>query len=493
VRFYFKICLIPEKMKTSFLVLFSFLLLLTVGDLSAQKTIENHWGKKGFDGAFCIAASNDGGYIISGLTKSQGDPVGDIIVIKTGAHGDTLWTMKYGGPKLEGGNSAMQTSDGGYMISGHTEDFGAKDCDAFLMKLDKNGNHEWFKVYGGDSDDISECVVELPGEGYVFSGITASYGNGPTSGNCHMYFVKTDTKGNTIWERHYGGAGVEYSYSIAKTAGGGFLATGFSTSWGKGEDDGWLLKLNETGDTIWTRLYKSGGGIRFFQILPTLDGGFMMSGYTYPEKGDKSHGLIVKLDKDGKELWQKTYGGSTEDVALNGVAQLPNGSFIFTGISRKTDPKGNVYILNTDADGNKISDEVYGGSNSYANAIAVQGNNSYMTVGSTAKWGDATGDLYYMEMDNTQAGITSIALNEKSLFIYPDPIKDAGIIVLPADAANQSTNLVVMNISGQVVLSKQNGPASEIVLKREGLPSGLYFFRIAVADGKVCYGKFVAE
>jgi hypothetical protein len=135
--------------------------LLISNHLFAQTETEHYWGKPGYDIAYSAAATNDGGYILTGLTQSNGDSNGDIVVIKVNANGDTLWTMVYGGPKIEGGNYVMQTFDGGYMVSGHTEDFGADDCDAFLMKLDRLGHHEWFHVYGGAQDDISEGVVEL--------------------------------------------------------------------------------------------------------------------------------------------------------------------------------------------------------------------------------------------------------------------------------------------------------------------------------------------
>src|SRR6476646_6944933 len=80
----------------------------------AQAEIAKTWGQKGYDGAFSAAATTDGGYIISGLTQSGDEKTGDIIIIKITAHGDTMWTLKVGGPELEGGNYVMQTSDGGY-------------------------------------------------------------------------------------------------------------------------------------------------------------------------------------------------------------------------------------------------------------------------------------------------------------------------------------------------------------------------------------------
>src|SRR4051794_19782614 len=100
------------------LLLSAFCYLMFSSTLFAQKQIEGHWGKRGYDVAYSSAATDDGGYIITGLTQSGADTIGDIIVIKISAKGDTMWTLVHGGPKLEGGNSVIQTADGGYMVSG---------------------------------------------------------------------------------------------------------------------------------------------------------------------------------------------------------------------------------------------------------------------------------------------------------------------------------------------------------------------------------------
>jgi type IX secretion system substrate protein len=462
------------------------------GSLFAQKTIEGHWGKKYLDVAYAAAAADDGGYIITGLTLSAGDTNGDIVVIKTSDIGDTQWSFTYGGPHIEGGNSVIQTADGGFMVAGHTEDFGAQDCDAFMMKLDRNGNRQWFKVFGSYADEISEGIIEVPGGGYVFAGITASWGNVQgDSESRHVYFVRTDASGDTLWTRYYAGNKAEYGYSIANMANGGFLANGWSLSFGNGEYDGWLFRLKDNGDTLWTRLYKNGGGTMFYKIIPTLDNGFVMCGYTTQTGTCKPQGFLVKLDADGNDRWKRTYGDTTQGTTFHDVVQLPNGNFMMTGTSNQADPAGNVYIMTTDADGNKISDNVYGGSNSYANAIAAQGNNSYMVAGATSKYGDSYGDLYYLEVDNTISEVPTVKKVTPSLF--PNPVNNRSAIVLPSSESSQSVRMDIMNIFGQVVFTDEHIPAKNIVIDRAFLSSGTYVFRITCKDGTVFKGKFTAE
>ncbi len=467
------------------------LLLLCATSASAQKEIEQHWGHTGYDGAFSAAATSDGGYVISGLTQSMGNTAGDIIVLKINSSGDTTWTLQYGGDKLEGGNNVMQTSDGGILVSGHTEDFGAQDCDAFLMKLDEKGNRQWFKIYGGEKDDIAEGTIELPDGGFVIAGITASYGNASPSDLRHSWFIRTNSMGDTLWTRCYGGDRQDYGYSIARTPAGGFLGVGYTMSRGHGEKDGWLLRIQDNGDTLWTRTYAAGGDTRFYQIIPTIDNNFLLAGYTQPTEGGGTLGLVVKTDADGHELWRKTFGAENDNIEFHSVAQLPNGNFMFSGVNHKNDPTGNAYILCTDEEGQQISEQVFGGTHSYANAIAVQGNNTYLAAGYSSKWGDPAGDLFYTESSNT--GIPISPKNTSQYFIYPNPVTNKSSVVLPAVYAYQTVQLNITDINGRTVVNDEKVLGKDVVIDRKALARGQYIFQISCSDGKLFKGKFTIE
>ncbi len=474
------------------IVLFSAVLLLSsLSAVVAQQVVEGNYGKKFYDVAYSAAATSDGGYVITGLTMSGADTLGDIVVIKVGPHGDSQWSVVYGGPKLEGGNAIMQTADGGYLVSGHTEDYGAHDCDAFMMKLNAQGQSQWIKVYGGEKDDIAEQVIELPDGGFVMAAITESYGNTDSSDRRHVWLLKTKSNGDTVWTKCYAGRSTEYTYSIAPVAQGGYLAAGWTTSRGNGEFDGWLLRLNENGDTLWTSLYKNGGDSRYYRILPTYDGGFMLAGFTAESHAAKPQGLMVKLDANGREQWRKTYGSPGDGYIFNDVAQLPDGSYLFTGTNLTLDTLGNVCVVKTTENGEKISDEIYGGSNAHASAVAVQGNNSYLIAGVNARK-DPYGDLYYMEIDNTV--LNNVPLTEiPSARMYPNPVKDKACIILPASHANQFVTLDVLNSEGRVMYSRSHISAKDLVIAKGTLPAGSYLFRVTGADGKVFKGKFVME
>jgi len=176
---------------------------------------------------------------------------------------------------------------------------------------------------------------------------------------------------------------------------------------------------------------------------------------------------------------------------LQDVAQLPNNDFMFTGTSYFGDTLGTVYVLTTNADGFRITDNQYGGSNSYANCIAVQGNNSYLVAGTSLQYGDHKGDLYYMEMDNTNAGVPTV--NASLPRIYPNPVTDRSVIILPSYQAYQPVKLELLNINGEIISTQDNVMAQDIVIEKGVLPAGQYLFRVTSKEGKVYKGRFAIE
>ena len=218
-----------------------------------------------------------------------------------------------------------------------------------------------------------------------------------------------------------------------------------------------------------------------------------MAGYTTPTAGGAKQGLAIKLDANGNPLWQQEYGDSLANITFQSVAQLPTGNFIFAGSSFVTPTTSNAYILTADQNGNMQWDEVCGGTDSWANAIVTQGNNSYLVAGATSKYGDPTGDIYYMEMNNTlPSSLPVVATGAPQL--YPNPVKNQpAVIILPAAEANQAVHFEVMTANGQVIVNNASILAKDIVINRNDFASGVYLFKVTCPDGTVYKGKFVVE
>jgi len=150
------------------------------------------YGGTGYDYAYSVQQTSDGGYIVAGFTSSFGAGSTDIILIKTDANGNIIWAKTYGGTGYDHAYSFQQTSDGGYIVTGRTNSFGAGWYDAFLIKTDANGNIIWAKAYGGTDWDWAYSVQQTSDGGYIVAGYTESFG----AGNYDIFLIKTDANGN---------------------------------------------------------------------------------------------------------------------------------------------------------------------------------------------------------------------------------------------------------------------------------------------------------
>jgi hypothetical protein len=243
-----------------------------------------------------IQQTNDGGYIITGYTNSFGNGTEDLYLIKTDNNGDSLWTKTFGDTNGEEGYSVQQTNDGGYIITGVKSFFSnGLTLDIYLIKTDENGDSLWTKTFGGTSNETGSSIQQTNDGGYIISGSTWSFGNGVTD----VYLIKTDENGDSLWTKTYGGTGRETGSSIQQTNDGGYIITGSTQSFGNGGYDVWLIKTDGNGDSLWTKTY---GGIDDdggSSVQQTNDGGYIITGYTSSFGNGDIDIYIIKTDGNG--------------------------------------------------------------------------------------------------------------------------------------------------------------------------------------------------
>ena len=185
------------------------LLLLCVPLIGLGQTWETTFGGTGYEYAYSVQQTTDGGYIIIGGTESFGAGERDVYLIKTDENGDSLWTKTIGGAFSDEGKSVQQTTDGGYIISGDTQSSGNGGEDVYLIKTDVNGIEQWSKTFGGADQDGSFSVQQTIDGGYIIAGYTSSFGNGAFD----IYLIKTDQNGIEQWSQNFGGGGEDWSWS----------------------------------------------------------------------------------------------------------------------------------------------------------------------------------------------------------------------------------------------------------------------------------------
>jgi len=379
-------------------VLVVLIFLLSPGIANAQWA--NTYGGPGDEGADSIQQTTDGGYIVAGGTNSFGAGGNDFWVLKLNPDGTVAWQKTYGGPEdEEGASSIQQTRDGGYIVAGGTTSFGAVDGDSWVLKLHPNGTVAWQRTYGGTGDDIAGHIQQTSDGGYIMAGGTNSFG----AGGSDFWVLKLNPFGGVAWQKTYGGTGDEGASSIQQTTDGGYIVAGETNSFGAGgRGDFWVLKLNPDGTVDWERTYGGESDDYAFAIRQTSDGGYIVAGVTY-SFGTGGDIMVLKLNPDGTVAWQKTYGGSDWDWAYSySIWQTTDGGYIVAG-ETKSFGAGNtdILILKLDASGNIVWQRTYGGGGfESASPIQQTTDGGYIVAGRTDSFGaGGRGDFWVLKLD----------------------------------------------------------------------------------------------
>ncbi|MCH8904949.1 MAG: T9SS type A sorting domain-containing protein [Bacteroidetes bacterium] len=304
--------------------------------------VKTHGGT-GKDWGRYVEQTSDGGYIITGFTESFGAGSQDVILLKTDSTGDFMWAKTFGGPNFERGYCVRETPEGDYLIAGFTESFGAGSSDAYVIKCNSVGDSIWTKTFGGITfDQVLYAEFTYDGK-YIFSGRTNSFGAGQTD----VYLIKTDTSGTILWQKTYGDYDWEEGYTVMETPDTNYIIHGRTVSNTAGGSDVYLLKVDRYGTALWAKSYGGAEWEASFDMDITQDGGYILCGYTEsfgpllsdepnvngPEGSDSSQMWLIRTDINGDTLWSRQYGGFLKDEGF-AVRALSDGGFIAMGIER---------------------------------------------------------------------------------------------------------------------------------------------------------------
>lgn len=292
----------------------------------------------GDDYAWVVREATEDTYVVVGTRLSAGGDA-DGYMNAIDSDGNVIWRKTYGGPGSEIFWTAERASDEGFFLVGQTDSEGSGGLDFYVVRTDQGGQMLWSKTYGTPETDRAFGVAPTPDGGALLVGFQGSDPN-----MMDMLFVRIAENGRELWRQSLAGSRFDVAHDVALVPGGGFIISGYTSSWGPGDQDGVLIRLAEDGHLLWMKSYGDPFDDRILHVALMEDGGFAMIGYSAP-RGTEGWDLVTRrTDEEGNLLWSYRAGGSHPDQGKD-IALARDGAIVVVGGTQSEHPPNDDVIL----------------------------------------------------------------------------------------------------------------------------------------------------
>lgn len=372
-----------------------FLFILTSLSHSQDSLWTKTFGGTNIDAAYAIEENADEGYIIAGYTRSYGTASGrNLWLFRTAKNGDLIWNKTFGGNIDDEAAAVKQTLDGGFIAAGYTSSFGAGAKDVFVVRTDSAGNEVWSRAFGGTSDEEAYALEVLPDGGFIIACATSS----ATAGSRDGWLIRLTSAGNILWDKKFGGLSTDGFRGVQRTSDNGFILTGWTASDGAGIlGNAWLLKTDSSGNILFSKNFGGSDADRGLSVQQIADGGYILTGYTASTGAGLDDMYLIRTDASGNQVWAKTYGSTGRDYG-NAVKQTADGGFLIAGYTLSYGAGSeDLWLVKTDSAGNQLWHKTYGGTASdVANSMDLTTDGGYVVVGYTLSSGAGVHDAWLL-------------------------------------------------------------------------------------------------
>ena len=375
----------------------------TVDETSGGDTINHTYADPGTYQATCTVTDNDGESILSGRIE--------IIVNNPSIIPMTVWSRTYGGSHLDQARAVEQTSDGGYIVAGWSESFGAGGTDILVLKLDSEGQLEWQRTYGGTNNDKAYSIQQTSDGGYIVAGESSSFSTDHTT---EMWILKLRSNGDIEWKKRYHQTEDylhEGAYSARQTSDGGYIVVGWMNS--NGATDIIAMKLANDGSIVWQKdIGKTPDGIysydphddKAYSVEQTSDGGYIIAGKTTTSLTWTPVPWIIKLSPTGEIQWNREFPYHLDENGKKfSIKETSDGGYIYVASLYKSVGHGDELVMKLNSTGGLEWAKTYHGNN-WDNAFDINQTNDggYIVVGRSNSFsGSIATELWLLKLSAT--------------------------------------------------------------------------------------------
>lgn len=370
------------------------------------------------DWCFALVQTTDGGYVLAGHSGNT-SASSHVWIVKTDGNGDVLWNRSFGGSDYDQCYAAIQTLDGGYALAGRTYSFGAVGWDAWIVKTNAGGDSLWGRTFGGESDDWFSSLIQTSDGNFAVAGLTGSFG----FGGGDAWLVKISPGGDSLWSRTFGGGSHDWCSSIIENSNGELCLAGGTQSFGSASTNFWLVVTSANGDTLWSRTYGGNSHDECRSIIESSDGGYVLAGSTYSFGTWPENFWVVKTSSLGDSVWSQVFSGAGEDECFSVVQALDEGCLL-GGTGSYGSGGTDFWLAKVDASGNDLWVKTFGGVNNDAcTALIRTSDDGYALAGSSSSFGGADYDYWLVKTGSELlAEEAPTPMNPAFLYAnYPNP------------------------------------------------------------------------
>ncbi|MGI9861287.1 hypothetical protein SDD30_07870 [Moorella naiadis] len=346
-----------------------------------------------------VTGTRDGGYVLTGWIET-GEEGAEVFLARLDRKGNELWQKTFKGNGYSCGYCVQEVREGGFIVVGDTKSPKGYDHDVYVVRTDERGELLWERNFGGQYCDYAWSVQQTKDGSFILAGGTESFG----AGIYDVYLIKLDSSGQKLWEKTYGGKGSDCGYAVLEVDDGGYLIAGNTESFGNGNPDIYLLRTDGSGQLLWQKTYGGKGSNYAWSLTTSRDGGYMIAGEkeVAGRQGNILAACLIKVDHEGNDLWEKTYGAESAG-AFHAVCRARDGGYVLAGKKESNGGGYDIYLVKTNKNGDPLWEKTipgFGFNCGYSIVLANGG--GYVLAGRKGVEKSSRSDIFLLQLKENE-------------------------------------------------------------------------------------------